>query len=154
MIINKKRFSQIRIQKDSHKKRDSHRWSQIKICAYKETLNRWVDRGTNHWYSVWGYQDNFKPVFFMKRFWAYKKHQNPKQMISTLLERFLPSSTVLCVQKTVAFVVFCLLIFVFVGWCWLICVFVRSKSFRKKKNNSAWNCIDSLIYYTTNNDPF
>ena len=28
----------------------------------------------------------------------------------------------------------CTLVCVFVGWFWLICVFVRSKSFSKKKN--------------------
>ena len=27
------------------KRRDSHRWSQIKISAHKQTLGRWVDRG-------------------------------------------------------------------------------------------------------------
>ena len=41
MIINKKRFKKILI-----KRRDSHRWSQIKISAYKYIIDRWVDRGT------------------------------------------------------------------------------------------------------------
>ena len=52
--------------------------------------------------------------------------------------------------KTVAVVVFCSFIFVFIGWFWLICNFVSSKSFRKKKiNKQAWNCLNSLIslYY-------
>ena len=53
-------------------------------------------------------------------------------------------------KKTVAFIDFCSLIFAFVGWFWLICVFVRSKSFFKK-NKLALNCLDSLIYYTTTN---
>ena len=35
----------------------------------------------------WGYQDNFKSVFFFpKRFCAHKKHQNVKQMTLTFLE--------------------------------------------------------------------
>ena len=50
-------------------------------------------------------------------------------------------------RKIVAFVVFCLLNFVFlVGFC-LRRVFVRAKSFRKKK--LSLNCPDNLIYYTT-----
>ena len=54
--------------------------------------------------------------FFPKRFWAYKKHQK-----ATLLE-------------TVAFVVSCLLISVFVGWFWGIYISVHSKSFHKEIN--------------------
>ena len=58
----------------------------------------------------WGYQDNFKPVFF---FFFYEKNShvkkaiNAKQMISTLFKVFKCT-------KAVAFV-FCLLIFVLVG---------------------------------------
>ena len=78
----------------------------------------------------WGYQGKFKLVYlfiyFTKIFWGYKKHQNSKQTILTLWEVFMR-------VKTVAFVVFCSLILVFVGWFCLICVFLCSKSFRKKK---------------------
>ena len=36
---------------------------------------------------IWGYQDNFKPVyFFTKKSRAHKKHQNAKQTTLTLLE--------------------------------------------------------------------
>ena len=72
--------------------------------------------------------------FFTKRVWAYKKHQNPKQTISTFLEAFV-NAKIRCLSS---------LIFVFVGWFWLICVFVRSNSFRKNKNKLALNCPDSL----------
>ena len=30
------------------KKKNSHRWSQIKISEYKQILDSWVDRGTPH----------------------------------------------------------------------------------------------------------
>ena len=56
----------------------------------------------------WGYQDNLKPAFFTKRIQAYKKYENVKQTIFTPVE-------VLCTQKSIAFVVFCALVFVFVG---------------------------------------
>ena len=39
----------------------------------------------------WGYEDNFKPVYFFvftKRFHVHKKHRNVKQMTFTLLEVF------------------------------------------------------------------
>ena len=61
--------------------------------------------------------------FFTRRFWAYKKHQNPKQMIPTLLEVFVRAKSC-CL---------CLLIFVYVDWFWLICAFALSKYFHKKK---------------------
>ena len=76
-------------------------------------------------------------IYFTKIFWGYKKHQNSKQTILTLWEVFMR-------VKTVAFVVFCSLILVFVGWFCLICVFERSISFRKNKNKLALNCPDSL----------
>ena len=55
-----------------------------------------------------------------------------------------------CAPKTVAFVVFCFLVFVLLlGFC-LIWLFVRSKCFLQKN----WNCLDSLIYYTTSLCPY
>ena len=66
-------------------------------------------------------------IFFTKIFWTHKKHENAKQTTFTLLEVFV------C-KKLLPLVVFCLLILVLlVDFC-LICVFVRSKSFRKKIN--------------------
>ena len=54
-----------------------------------------------------------------------------------------------CARKTVAFAIFCSLVFVLlVGFC-LICVFVRLTFFRRKKKKQTWNCLDKLIYYTT-----
>ena len=52
----------------------------------------------------------------------------------------------MCAQKIVAFVVFCLLIFVLLDGFGLICVFVRQKSFRIKNKQ---NCPDNLTYNTT-----
>ena len=69
------------------------------------------------------FQASFFCFFFTRRFWAYKKHQNPKQMIPTLLEVFV------CAKSCCL----CLLIFVYVDWFWLICAFALSKYFHKKK---------------------
>ena len=80
--------------------------------------------------------------FFTKRFWANKKHQSAKQTTFTLLE-------VLC-AKNCCLCYFLLACFCFLDGFGLICVFVRSKSFcKKKKKKLAWNYLDSLIYYTT-----
>ena len=57
-------------------------------------------------------------------------------------------------QKIVAFVVFCLLVFVLLVDFGLICVFVRLKSFRKKKNKQTRNCPNNLIYNTTDKYPY
>ena len=59
-----------------------------------------------------------------------------------------------CARKNVAFVVFCSLVFVLLVGFGLICVFVRSKSFRKKNNKPAWNCPNNLIYYNTDVYPY
>ena len=47
------------------------------------------------------------------------------------IKDFRPLKNFYAPKKTVPIVVFCLIIF-FVGWFWLICVFVCSKSFSKK----------------------
>ena len=53
-------------------------------------------------------------------------------------------------SKTIAFDVFCSLIFDFVGWFWLIYVFVCSKSYRKKKKNRFEIVLIASIHTTTN----
>ena len=58
-----------------------------------------------------------------------QKDFEPKKSTKTQNKRF----PTLWAQKAIVFVVFCPLIFAVVGWFWLICVFVRSESFRKKK---------------------
>ena len=88
--------------------------------------------------------------FIFYYYYFLRKDFEQKKCTKTQNKRFPPSWKFLCVQKTIAFVVLCSLIFVFVGWFWLICTFVCSKSFHKKKYKLAWNCLDSLIYYTTN----
>ena len=76
-------------------------------------------------------------------FWAYKTAQNRKINNFPLLELFLH-------QKPLPFVVFCSLNFVLLVGFGLICVFVCSKFFYKKKRN----CPDNLIYYTTEVYPY
>ena len=95
----------------------------------------------------WGYQDNFKPVFFSgffvtKRFRAHKKHQNAKQTTFTLLE-------VVVRAKNCCF---SCLVFAFFLICWLVLVwfsFLYAQNIFMKKNKQAWNCLDNLIlvYY-------
>ena len=77
----------------------------------------------------WGYQDNFKPVYFF----FLRTNLDHTKSTKTQNKRFPPSQKFLCTKKTIAFVVFCSLIFILlVGFC-LICVFVRLRFFRKKK---------------------
>ena len=53
MIKNKKGFEGFEgFKKILIKIRDSHRLSQIKISAYKQTLDRWVDMVTCQQYSI------------------------------------------------------------------------------------------------------
>ena len=65
-------------------------------------------------------------IFFTKRFWAYKKHQNAKQTTSPFVVR----------EKLLPLLFFVHLFF----WLFLLvsfelfCIFECSKSFRKKKN--------------------
>ena len=78
----------------------------------------------------WGYQDNFKPVyFFTERFRARKKHQNAKQATFTLLE--------VCAREKLLPQLFsvCLILF-----CWFIfaCdVFLCALNLFVKKNKQA-----------------
>ena len=81
-------------------------------------------------------------LFFYEKILSIKKHESAKQTIFTLLE-------VLCTWKIVAFVVLCSIIFfLLVGFC-LWHVFVRLKSFRKKKKIIIINRFESaLITFT------
>ena len=76
-------------------------------------------------------------IFFTKRFWAYKKHQNSKRTISTLLEVFMRA-----VNRCLCCFLFAYFFFFFF---WLICVFSRSKSFLKKIN---WLEIVLIVSFT------
>ena len=72
----------------------------------------------------------FRTFFlFFKKILSVKKVPKPKT------NDFHPLRSSCTCKKTVAMVVFCSVIFVFVGWFWFICVFVRSKSFCKKNIN-------------------
>ena len=52
-------------------------------------------------------------------------------------------------EKSLSYVVFCLLVCVFAGWFWFDLHLCTLKIF-PKKNRLAWNCLNSLIYSTTN----
>ena len=84
-------------------------------------------------------------IFFTKRFWAYKKHQNAKQTTSPFVVR----------EKLLPLLFFVHLFF----WLFLLvsfelfCIFECSTSFRKK-NKLAWNCPDNLIYYASDVYPY
>ena len=56
-------------------------------------------------------------------------------------------------RKLVAFVVYCLLIFLLLVSLGLIHVFARLKSVLKK-DKQAWNCTDNLKYYITDVCPY
>ena len=104
----KKRFSQTkRIQKDFHKKK---RFSQM-ILSKNKCVNRGSIGGLIgvHVSSIvkWGHQDNFKTDFFFFYEKVSYAQKAPKHKTSNF--HLLRS---LCAQKTVAFVAFCLLIFV------------------------------------------
>ena len=85
-------------------------------------------------------------LFFLGKDFKQKK-KAPKDKIND----FHPL-TCICAQKVAAFVAYCSLIFVsLVGFC-LICVFLRLKSFRKKKKKKIQNCLDTLKYNTPDDD--
>ena len=68
-------------------------------------------------------------IFFTKRFWAHKKHQSAKQTTFIILEDF--------VREKLLPLLFFVRLFLF---RWLVGL---------KFLWLAWNCLDSLIYYTT-----
>ena len=79
----------------------------------------------------WGYQDNFKPVFFFN-----EKISRAQKSLKRKTNDFYPLT-----RKIVAFdfVLFCL-------W-----VFLCAQNLCVKKNTQAWNCLDNLIlqYYSS-----
>ena len=82
-------------------------------------------------------------IFFTKRFRAYKKHQNSKRTISTLLEVFMRAENrCLCCFFVRLFLV-CLFFLIAFGW---FAFFSRSKSFLKKMN---WLEIVLIVSFTT-----
>ena len=94
----------------------------------------------------WGYEDNFKPVylFFLRK--DFKRIKTTKRKTSN----FYPLRS-LCEQKIVAFVVFCLLIFVLLVGFLFVSVFLSLKSFCKIKiNRFEILLVPSLTYTTTN----
>ena len=70
-------------------------------------------------------------------------------LYENILSVFFPLLEVFYAQKAVTFAVFCCLFVFLLVVFGLICVFVGSKSFRKKSRKLSRNCLDSLIYYTT-----
>ena len=76
--------------------------------------------------------------FFAKIFRAYKNENQTNHSVRSFYVAFL---------KIVAFFIFCSLNFILLVGFGLICVFVRAKSFRKKK--LVWGCPNYLIllYY-------
>ena len=100
--------------------------------------------------SKWGYQENFKPVFFFfffyEKIFFLKNYQNPKKKIYTLLDVFCTRRKPLPLLFFVRLFLFCYLVF-----AWFI--FARSKCFRNK-SKLAWNYPNNLIYYTTGVYPY
>ena len=74
----------------------------------------------------------YNNYFCNKRDLEFEKILNAQKAPKRKTNNFYPLGS-LCAQKTVAFVVFCLLIFVLLVGFFFVSVFVRLKSFRKKK---------------------
>ena len=88
-----------------HKDLKNHRWSQIKnVCANKFSIGRLIGV---HVSSIvkWGYQDNFKPVYFF-----YEKISRAQKAPKRKTRDFYHLRS-LRTQKVVALVVYCLLNF-------------------------------------------
>ena len=79
----------------------------------------------------WGYQDNFKPVyFFTERFRARKKYQNAKQATFTLLE--------ICAPEKLLPQLFSVCLILFCSFIFACDVFLCTRNlFVKKKNRQA-----------------
>ena len=92
----------------------------------------------------WGYQDNFRPVYYF----FYEKILNAKKAPKRKTSDFHPFRSFYA-QKTVVFVVFCSLIFVLLVYVCLWVFLYARNLFVKKKNKQVWNCLDSLnsLYY-------
>ena len=73
----KKKFSGIK--KSSHKKRDPHKWLHIKTNACRSLIDGLMGVHVSS-IGSWGYEDNFKPVYFFytKKNLSAKKHSLAK----------------------------------------------------------------------------
>ena len=109
----------------------------------------------------WGYQGNFKPVyfFFLRKDFTHTKSTKPNKNDFYLLEVFVrkklqPLLFFVCLFLFCYFVFACecfccflVAYFCFDSFFLLVSVFVRVKSFCKNKlNKQAENCLDSLNY--------
>ena len=80
-------------------------------------------------------------IFFFEKILSLKK--SPKRKINNF-----PPLRGFSAQKSVAFIVFCLIVFILlVSFC-LICIFLHLNLFVKKKKQTKY-CPDSLIYNAT-----
>ena len=74
-------------------------WKEFLTCSKSAKV---TSEFLIQYYSKWGYQTiSSHFIFFTKRFWAYQKHQNPEQTISTLLEVFVRAKNrcLCCIHK-------------------------------------------------------
>ena len=94
-------------------------------------------------YSKLRLSEPFQTYLFL----FYEKNLSVKNTPKPKINNFLHFKN-FCAQKIVAFVVFCLLVFVLLVGFGLICIFVRLKFFVKKTNRFEIVLITS-IYYTT-----
>ena len=80
-------------------------------------------------------------IFFMKRFWARKNANQAKtnQQNKNKQTKNNKGNNFLHIKTSKRKKVVC-----FALWC-----FLCAQSLFVKKNKLAWNCLDSLIYYTT-----
>ena len=80
-------------------------------------------------------------------FFFFEKFLSLKKSLKRKIDNF-PPLTGFSAQKSVAFIVFCLIVFVLlVSFC-LICIFLHLNLFVKKKKQTKY-CPDSLIYNAT-----
>ena len=91
----------------------------------------------------WGYQDNFKPVFFLFFFFFMTKRFRTHKNTSRLEVYACLKNCCLC----------CLVLasFCFLGWFLPVTCFCDREIFSSKKNNKqAWNCLNNpnIQYYS------
>ena len=90
--LKKSRFSQIHnkegFKKILIKRTDSHSLSQVKIKAYKQSLDKWVDMGTYQYYSKMRLSRQFHAClfFFYEKILRPQKAPKCTQATSTLLK--------------------------------------------------------------------
>ena len=108
-------------------KKDPHNWLQIKMRIKRGLIGALI--GVHGISNVkWGYKDNFKLVYFF-----YEKNSRAQKAPQRRTSNCYPLKR-LCAQKIVAFVVQCLLNFVFlVNVCLLVFLCARSLFVKNKK---------------------